>query len=137
MTTKTDLTENRDFSGGNGRPRFIPLDSSIRIDELLDSDAMSTEEYEKILAYEKVFGRRRHFTSAIDVFSKSDYEWRMEMSGYCQRCGKLFRIPWKKRYGLCPECDDAIFYTLGKRKTPWKMEVVGNKIDDRDVLQLR
>lgn len=136
ISTNIDLTERGDFS--SQRHTYIPvIDSSIRIDELIDSRSMSVDEYNVIAAYENIFGRKRHFTDAIEVFRRSDYEWRMEMKDHCQRCGKYFKIPWKKKNDLCPECDKVYLYILGERRAPWKQEVVGNRKDDRDFLRLR
>lgn len=137
MTDRIDLTENRDFRTSSE----IVVNRIIydEVTELSQEKSMSPEEFEKIHAWEQIFGRNYHYREDIEVFGMNDDEWRMEMKNHCQKCGKYFKIPWKKKNDLCPECNDTYLDILnGKMKEPWKQaNRIGERYDDRDVLRLR
>lgn len=111
MTDKTDLTENRDFRG----PSKILIDRILadEVLELAEERAMSTDEFEKVYAWEQLF-KPRHYSEHLDVF-RDESIWKQKMESHCQRCGKEFRLPWKKVYDLCIECDSIYL-----NRIPWK-----------------
>lgn len=119
MNRKIDLTLHNDFSGGGAV--ITPLDDfDIAVDNLYDTRNMSNDDYEKLIKYEKIFGRKRHFTDAMEVFMKSDEEYRYRYINHCWRCGKEHRIPWKITGDLCEECEEKI-----NRKKTFKEYILG------------
>ena len=108
MDRRIDLTLNRDFGS-------VPQITEITRDEfngfvadMYDQKNMTSEDYEKLVKYESFFGRKRHFTDALTVFTKSNEEYVNDMMHHCMRCGKEFRIPWKVKGDLCEECEKKI-----------------------------
>ena len=61
MTTKTDLTENQDFIRNENH-------YDIRIGDLMNYSAMSSDDYNKIVNHENIFGKRYHRTECFGVF---------------------------------------------------------------------
>lgn len=114
ISNRIDLTQNRDF--GNRRFR-LPMLFRIRefVDSIADQDdpLVTEEEYEKLVWYEGIFGRRRHFSEKHRIFNyeiKHEEMWR----GMCVRCGARL-IPWKNIYGgVCAACEDDM------HRIPWK-----------------
>ena len=109
-----DLTSHGDF--GHNLVNLIPQ-TPLDYDDDSEDNNMSTEEYEAILRYEKIFGRKkRHKNEKFDIFpnlrKRYFYE---EDKEHCIRCGKVIRIPWKNYYGLCEECDGI----TAKSYLPW------------------
>ena len=138
VSLKVDLTENRDFS------KQLDISNVIISPEIMSSvislrenDMMTNEEYFLISKYENIFGRKHvHINRAESIFNKEE-KFEEEMRQHCQRCGKLLRIPWKRKHDLCIDCD----YELERQERceiPWK-EIKARNIpeDDRDVLRLR
>lgn len=109
-----DLTEHRDFGGGNV---FI-LDTIIEI-PIDEYHLMTPDEYDHLMWWEGIFGRRRHYTEKSKVF---DVEKRFEShwNHHCLRCGVALRIPWKTHNGLCKKCDDIVSLEEGGTRIPWK-----------------
>lgn len=110
-----DLTSHGDF--GHNMVNLIPQ-TPLDYDDDSEDNNMSTEEYEAILRYEKIFGRKkRHKNEKFDIFpnlrKRYFYE---EDKEHCIRCGKVIRIPWKNYYGLCEECDGIV----AKGDYPWE-----------------
>lgn len=103
MDRRIDLTLNRDFSQGS--QIIVPNDFDEFVGNIYDSRNMSETEYEKLVQYENIFGRKRHFTDVMTVFMKSDEEYRNGYIKHCWRCGKEHRIPWKIKSDLCEECE--------------------------------
>lgn len=113
MDRRIDLTAHNDFSFG---AVVTPLESDefdILVNDMYDSVNMSLEDYEKLVKYEKIFGRKRHFTDAMTVFMQSDEEYRNSYRNHCWRCGKERRIPWKITGDLCEECEEK----MSRKKT--------------------
>ena len=138
VSLKVDLTENRDFSEQQDiRPVVISPDimSSVRISR--ENDMMSTEEYFLISKYENIFGRKHIHANRAEIIFNKEENFEEEIHQHCQRCGKLLRIPWKRKRGLCIDCS----YDLeiqDRCKILWKETKVRNiPEDDRDVLRLR
>lgn len=137
VSLKVDLTENRDFSKQQDiRPVVISTDIMSSVRKLKENDVM-LEECFIVSKYENIFGRKHiHTNRAESIFNKEE-KLEEEMRQHCQRCGKLLRIPWKRKHDLCLYCD----YELERQeryKIPWKEIKVRNiPEDDRDVLRLR
>ena len=119
-----DLTENRDFMGED----ITAFDTRIEI-PLDEYQAMTTDEYEHILWWEGIFGRKRHTNEKREVFEKEKSYINDEMKTHCHRCGIELRIPWK-RVGdicgeLCEDCNEIVAREVNGR-IPWKsrMEIV-------------
>lgn len=106
-----DLTEHGDF-GDNRITLDIPL---RRIGEVYDSPFITNIDYEKVRKYESFFGAR-HTSERFFVFDgKKQNE---EYERHCSRCGAELRVPWKRRTGLCVDCDNKLERDL--RALPWK-----------------
>lgn len=121
-----DLTANRDF-GAQGGVNFIDADTILGID--VDGEMMSIDQYDKIVKWESVFGKKRHMNQKSTIFNK---EWSfIEKSKYeCQRCGKKIIVPWKNFYGLCKECDEIVSHN--SKKIPWKIsKPIIRRVGDR------
>ena len=138
VSLKVDLTENRDFSKQLYISNvIISPEIMSSIISLRENDMMTNEEYFLISKYENIFGRKHvHVNRAESIFNKEE-KFEEEMRQHCQRCGKLLRIPWKRKHDLCIDCD----YELERQERyeiPWK-EIKARNIpeDDRDVLRLR
>lgn len=138
VSLKVDLTENRDFSKQQDIGTIVISPGIMSsVISLRENDMMTNEEYFLISKYENIFGRKHaHVNIAESVFNKEE-KFEEEMRQHCQRCGKLLRIPWKRKHDLCLDCD----YELERQERceiPWK-EIKRRNIhkDDRDVLRLR
>ena len=138
VSLKVDLTENRDFSKQLYISNvIISPEIMSSIISLRENDMMTNEEYFLTSKYENIFGKKHvHINRAESIFNKEE-KFEEEMRQHCQRCGKLLRIPWKRKHDLCIDCD----YELERQERceiPWK-EIKARNIpeDDRDVLRLR
>ena len=138
VSLKVDLTENRDFSKQLDISNvIISPEIMSSIISLRENDMMTNEEYFLTSKYENIFGKKHvHINRAEIIFNKEE-KFEEEMRQHCQRCGKLLRIPWKRKHDLCLDCD----YELERQERyeiPWK-EIKARNIpeDDRDVLRLR
>lgn len=122
LPSNIDLTERADF----GRPSLI---MEIPVD--LDSgNNMTTDEYDSLIRWESIFGRKIHINQKWNIFPRLNlnvsYGSENPHTLYCARCGKAIRIPWKnyesrcpwKNYGLCSECNEKI-KTETWGKIPW------------------
>ena len=135
VSLKVDLTENRDFSKQQDIRTVVinpEIMSSIRN---LKENGMISEEYFTVSKYENIFGRKHiHTNRAERIFNKEE-RFEKDINQYCQRCGKLLRIPWKRNYDLCIECN-SILENQDVFRIPWKeIKIIEN--DNRDVLRLR
>lgn len=129
LPSNIDLTSHGDF-GINNRVNLnlIPQTPLDYDDDSEDGLFMSTEEYETILRYEKIFGKKkRHKNEKFDIFpnlrKRYFYE---EDKEHCIRCGKVIRLPWKNYYGLCEECDGI----TAKNYLPWDGFITA-RMDDK------
>lgn len=117
LPSNIDLTSHGDFGINRVNLNLIPQTPLDYDDDSEDGLFMSTEEYEAILRYEKIFGKKkRHKNEKFDIFpnlrKRYFYE---EDKEHCIRCGKVIRLPWKNYYGLCEECDGI----TAKSYLPW------------------
>lgn len=138
VSLKVDLTENRDFSKQQdiGTVVISPEIMSSVI-SLRENDMMTNEEYFIISKYENIFGRKHAHINKVEIIFNKEEKFEEEMRQHCQRCGKLLRIPWKRKHDLCLNCD----YELERQERceiPWKeIKRRNTSEDDRDVLRLR
>lgn len=82
LSPEIDLTANGDFGLGVGFFMDTPIE--IPLDEYA---SMSRDEYEALLWWEGIFGKRRHQSIKRILFPKLGYD-----------VPNLPRIPWKRRY---------------------------------------
>ena len=138
VSLKVDLTENRDFSKQLYISNvIISPEIMSSIISLRENDMMTNEEYFLTSKYENIFGKKHvHINRAEIIFNKEE-KFEEKMRQHCQRCGKLLRIPWKRKHDLCLDCD----YELERQERyeiPWKeIKARNTPEDDRDVLKLR
>ena len=128
LPSNIDLTEKADF----GQPSLIIMDVPVGLD-LDDFDSenkMSSNEYNSLIRWESIFGKRKHINQKWNIFPRNglnvSYGSENPYTLYCARCGKVIRIPWKnygwhslwKKQGLCSECNEKI-KTETWGKIPW------------------
>lgn len=130
-----DLTANRDFGIGGGIS-LIDADTIIGID--VDGEMMSIDQYDRLVEWESVFGKKRHMNQKSTIFNK-ELPFIEKSKHECQRCGKKIIFPWKNFYGLCEECDEIVSHN--SKKIPWKTsKPVIRRVGDRgqgDLFDLR
>ena len=128
LPSNIDLTEKADF----GRPSFtimeMPVD--LDLDDFDSENKMSSNEYNSLIRWESIFGKRKHINQKWSIFPRNglnvSYGSENPYTLYCARCGKAIRIPWKnygcfspwKNYNLCFESNDKV-ETEVKSKIPW------------------
>lgn len=126
LPSNIDLTERADF----GRPSSMSMDTPVDLDldDLDSGNKMSSNEYNSLIRWESIFGKRKHINQKWNIFPRNGLNYGSEnpYTLYCARCGKAIRIPWKnyeshfpwKNYGLCSECNEKI-KTETWGKIPW------------------
>ena len=135
LPSNIDLTEKADF----GRPSSMSMDTPIDLDldDLDTRNEMSTDEYDLLVWWESIFGRKRHINQKWDIFPRLSLSVENPHTLCCARCGKVIRIPWKNyghRYpwrncGLCFECNEKE-ETETWGKIPWNRNM--NKFSSRN-----
>ena len=140
LPSNIDLTERADF----GSPSSMSMDTPVDLD-LDDSDSgnkMSSNEYNSLIRWESIFGKRRHINQKWNIFPRNglnvSYGSENPYTLYCSRCGKVIRIPWKnygyhypwKNYGLCFECSEKVETEIWG-KIPWKHTSTSSRNDER------
>ena len=109
LTGNIDLTENRDFGG------------SFQITEMNIWEAdniMTTEDYEKIIRRESIFGKKTHTNGNHRIFGRTTFVKNLESR--CYRCGKELKLPWERnRMELCKQCSDKVKHDNQYLKFPW------------------
>ena len=140
LPSNIDLTEKADF----GQPSLIIMDVPVGLD-LDDFDSeneMSSNEYNSLIRWESIFGKRKHINQKWNIFPRNglnvSYGSENPYTLYCARCGKAIRIPWKnygwrslwKKQGLCSECSEKeeIYF---KGRIPWKHTSTSSRNDER------
>ena len=125
LPSNIDLTEKADF-GDVSITAYVDLN----VDDFDTRNNMSTDEYDSLLWWEGIFGKKRHINQKWKIFPRIglnvSYGSENPHTLYCARCGKAIRIPWKnyesrcpwKNYGLCSECNEKI-KTETWGKIPW------------------
>lgn len=127
ISEKIDLTENRDFRGFSSIHLTLPL-----VD---DEGKMTSEDYESLLRWEKIFGKRRHDNEKLLVFGILDFI--RERERHCDRCGEVI-LPWKERCsGLCKKCEEDLDLQF-RGRLPWKAEqTTSSNTIDSNLFNLR
>ena len=140
LPSNIDLTEKADF----GQPSLIIMDVPVGLD-LDDFDSgnkMSSNEYNSLIRWESIFGKRKHINQKWNIFPRLNlnvsYGSENPHTLCCARCGKAIRIPWKnygwrslwKKQGLCSECSEKeeIYF---KGRIPWKHTSTSSRNDER------
>ena len=136
LPSNIDLTERADF----GLPSSMSMDTPVDLD-LDDFDTrnkMSSNEYNSLIRWESIFGRKRHINQKWDIFPRLGLDVAEDPNALCCiRCGKPIRIPWKNyghrypwgNYGLCFECNEKE-ETETWGKIPWNHNM--NKFSSRN-----
>lgn len=136
LPSNIDLTEKADF----GRPSSMSMDTPVDLDlDDLDSEnEMSSNEYNSLIKWESIFGKRKHINRKWNIFPRLGLNGAEDSNALCCiRCGKVIRIPWKNyghRYpwgncGLCFECNEKE-ETETWGKIPWNRNM--NKFSSRN-----
>ena len=131
LPSNIDLTEKADF----GRPSSMSMDTPVdlELDDLDSGDNMSTNEYNSLVWWEGIFGKKRHVNRKQNIFPRNglnvSYGSENPYTLYCSRCGKVIRIPWKN-YELCSECNEKI-KTETWGKIPWKHNSTSSRNDEK------
>ena len=126
LPSNIDLTERADFGADFGDVSLIsPAD--LNLDDIDTRNEMSTDEYDLLVWWEGIFGKKRHVNQKWDIFPRLTLDVAEgPNASCCIRCGKVIRIPWKNyghhypwaNYGLCFECNEkGETETWGK--IPW------------------
>ena len=122
LPSNIDLTERADFGDV-----FSISPADLNLDDFDTRNEMSTDEYDLLVWWESIFGRKRHINQKWNIFPRINLKVAEDPHTlYCERCGKPIRIPWKnyeshypwKNYGLCSECNEKI-KTETWGKIPW------------------
>ena len=137
LPSNIDLTERADF----GRPS-LTFDLND-LDDIGTRNEMSTDEYDLLVWWEGVFGRKRHINQKWDIFPRLSLSVENPHTLCCERCGKVIRIPWKnyghhypwKNYGLCFECNEKM-ETEALGKIPWSHTMNNSSRNDEIVYNL-
>ena len=113
LTGNIDLTENRDFGG---RFQITAMGFPIEMSEA--DNIMTTEDYEKIIRRESIFGKKRHTNGKHRIFERTTFVKNLE--SHCYRCGKELKLPWERnRMELCKQCSDKVKHDNQYLKFPW------------------
>ena len=137
LPSNIDLTERADFS----RPS-LTFDLND-LDDIDTRNEMSTDEYDLLVWWEGVFGRKRHINQKWDIFPRLSLSVENPHTLYCARCGKVIRIPWKnyghhypwENCGLCFECNEKM-ETEALGKIPWSHTMNNSSRNDEIVYNL-
>lgn len=139
LPSNIDLTEKADFGSPSSMSMDTPVD--LDLDDLDSGNNMSTNEYNSLIKWESIFGKRKHINRKWNIFPRLglnvSYDSENPHTLYCSRCGKVIRIPWKNyghRYpwrncGLCFECNEKE-ETETWGKIPWNRNM--NKFSSRN-----
>ena len=113
LTGNIDLTENRDFGGSF---QITAMGFPIEMSEA--DNIMTTEDYEKIIRRESIFGKKRHTNGKHRIFERTTFVKNLE--SHCYRCGKELKLPWERnRMELCKQCSDKVKHDNQYLKFPW------------------
>ena len=127
LPSNIDLTERADFGDAS-----LISHADLRLDDIDAGNEMSTDEYNLLVWWEGIFGKKRHINQKWDIFPRINLKVAEDPHTlYCARCGKPIRIPWKN-YGLCFECNEEM-ETETRGKIPWNhnMNNFSSRNDER------
>ena len=136
LPSNIDLTERADFGDVS---LISPAD--LNLDDIDTRNEMSTDEYDLLVWWEGIFGKKRHVNQKWDIFPRITLDVAEDPNALCCiRCGKVIRIPWKNyghhypwgNCGLCFECNEKI-ETETWGKIPWNrnMNNFSSRNDER------
>ena len=136
LPSNIDLTERADFGDV-----FSISPADLNLDDFDTRNEMSTDEYDLLVWWESIFGKKRHVNQKWDIFPRLTLDIAEDPNALCCiRCGKVIRIPWKNyghRYpwgncGLCFECNEK-GETETRGKIPWNrnMNNFSSRNDER------
>lgn len=134
LPSNIDLTERADFGDVS---LISPAD--LNLDDFDTRNEMSTDEYDLLVWWEGIFGKKRHINQKWNIFPRINLKVAEDPHNvYCERCGKPIRIPWKnyghqfpwENYGLCFECNEKINTDI-EGKIPWNHNHTSSRNDDR------
>ena len=140
LPSNIDLTERADFGADFGDVSLIsPAD--LNLDDIDTRNEMSTDEYDLLVWWEGIFGKKRHVNQKWDIFPRLTLDVAEDPNALCcARCGKVIRIPWKNyghhypwgNYELCFECNEKV-ETETWGKIPWNhnMNNFSSRSDER------
>ena len=140
LPSNIDLTEKADFGRPSSTIMEIPVDSDL--DDFDSGNKMSSNEYNSLIRWESIFGKRKHINQKWNIFPRLNlnvsYGSKNPYTLYCARCGKAIRIPQKnyeshfpwKNYGLCSECNEKREIDF-KGRIPWKHTSTSSRNDER------
>ena len=139
LPSNIDLTERADFGADFGDVSLIsPAD--LNLDDIDTRNEMSTDEYDLLVWWEGIFGKKRHVNQKWDIFPRLTLDVAEDPNALCCiRCGKVIRIPWKNyghhypwgNCGLCFECNEKM-ETEARGKIPWRtMNNFSSRSDER------
>ena len=134
LPSNIDLTERADFGDVS---LISPAD--LNLDDIDTRNEMSTDEYDLLVWWESIFGKKRHVNQKWDIFTRINLNGAEDSNALCCiRCGKVIRIPWKnygwrslwKKQGLCSECNEKeeIYF---KGRIPWKHTSTSSRNDEK------
>ena len=135
LPSNIDLTERADFGSPSSMSMDTPVD--LDLDDFDTRNKMSSNEYNSLIKWESIFGRKRHINQKWNIFPRLSLSVENPHTLCCARCGKVIRIPWKNyghRYpwgncGLCFECNEKE-ETETWGKIPWNRNM--NKFSSRN-----
>lgn len=138
LPSNIDLTERADFGDA-----FLISPADLNLDDFDTRNEMSTDEYDLLVWWESIFGKKRHINQKWDIFPKLNLSVENPHTLCCARCGKVIRIPWKnyghrypwENYGLCFECNEKI-ETETWGKIPWSHTMNNSSRNDEIVYNL-
>ena len=140
LPSNIDLTEKADFGRPSSTIMEIPAD--LDLDDFDSGNKMSSNEYNSLIRWESIFGKRKHINQKWNIFPRNglnvSYGSENPHTLYCARCGKAIRIPWKnygshhpwKNYGLCSECNEKREIDF-KGRIPWKHTSTSSRNDEK------
>ena len=140
LPSNIDLTERADFGADFGDVSLIsPAD--LNLDDIDTRNEMSTDEYDLLVWWEGIFGKKRHVNQKWDIFPRLTLDVAEDPNALCcARCGKVIRRPWKNEghhypwgnYELCFECNAKV-ETETRGKIPWNrnMNNFSSRNDER------
>ena len=134
LPSNIDLTERADFGDA-----FLISPADLNLDDFDTRNEMSTDEYDLLVWWESIFGKKRHINQKWDIFTRINLNGVEDSNALCCiRCGKVIRIPCKNyghhypsgNSGLCFECNEKVeTETCGK--IPWKHTSTSSRNDER------
>lgn len=119
LPREIDLTERRDFMGRGSVITEIPRNEFL--ERVNNFGNMTSEEYDALIWWEGIFGKREHRSAYWRVFGETEEQYDEKWRNRCPRCGKKLPFPWMRSMDLCHECSEDLYAEIGGR-IPWKTQ---------------